>query len=175
MPFILRKIRKARWYKDAHPWLKTGELQADALRDLKTDENVLSVWQILDDKSNLERVVTALATTADNICNLDFALLNIEVLSRLGIEAKTTPGTSRDASANRWHLELTELSANKVLGLAHALSELGERERVPEPRVLELITKSVIAGDIEKTGLRFKERDMTRIEGLRATMESSSS
>lgn len=173
MPFVLRKISRSKWYKQGHPWLKSGELQADALTDLRTKDNSLSVWQIFDDKSNLDRVVTALATTVNRIANLDFALFNIEILGSLGIAANPTPGKSPDPVVNGWHLDLAELSANKVLVLAHAVSEHGVTNRVLEKRVLELITKSVIAGNIERKGLPFVPEDLARIEQLRTTMKSS--
>ncbi len=45
MPLFLRKIRKAKWYKiNGAAWLPAGEFQADALSDLGTKDNTLSVW-----------------------------------------------------------------------------------------------------------------------------------
>ena len=60
MPCILRQIRKAKWYKHPNvPWLNEGELQADALADLITKDNTLSVW-MLEDETFVERAATAL-------------------------------------------------------------------------------------------------------------------
>ena len=68
MSFFLRKIRKAKWYKDEKDtWLADGELQADSLVDLKTDDNALSVWYIEHDKSNLKRVIAALGANTKKI------------------------------------------------------------------------------------------------------------
>lgn len=63
MPLILRKIEKGRWNSDpqAVPWLPPGEVQAQALLDLAPKDNGLSVWLIEEDRSNLDRVVAALA------------------------------------------------------------------------------------------------------------------
>ena len=174
MPFVLRKIHKPRWYKnDIHPWLQAGELQASALVDLKTEANALSVWHIPDDRSNLDRVVTALAANGDNIAKLDFALLDIAVLSRLGFTTRSSPGGTCDVSANnQWHLDVVELSANRLLKLADALSEFAERGRVLEPRIVELIAMSLKAGHIEQACLKFKEPDRIRIAQCRAETES---
>jgi hypothetical protein len=72
MPFILRTIRKDRWYRiEDVPWLEEGDIHADPLADLNTKANELSVWLIEDDRSNLNRVVSALAATRTHISNLD--------------------------------------------------------------------------------------------------------
>lgn len=54
MAFLLRKIRKNRWYKEQIEWLPDGELQADPLSDLGTKSNELSVYHVVIDESNLE-------------------------------------------------------------------------------------------------------------------------
>lgn len=67
MARILRKIRKNRWYKTEEiSWLPDNELQADALDDLRTKYNELSVYRIDENESNLDRVIAALATNTDN-------------------------------------------------------------------------------------------------------------
>ena len=58
-----------RWLRP--DWLAGDEVQADALVDLSTKDNELSVWLIENDKSNLEHVVTALAANCNTISNLD--------------------------------------------------------------------------------------------------------
>jgi hypothetical protein len=61
VPFIFRSIRKAKWDRHAGvPWLDEGELQADALTDLKTNNNTLSVY-VLENETFIERTATALA------------------------------------------------------------------------------------------------------------------
>ena len=82
MPFVLRKIRKSKWWKHPGvPWLAHSDLQADALGDLQTSSNQLSVYHIEDDKSNLEQIVTALAASRDTIANLDYALLDLQIVT----------------------------------------------------------------------------------------------
>lgn len=95
MPLVLRKIRKSKWYKTERvSWLEEGQLQADALADLKTTNNELSVWHIEDDKSNLEEVVAALAANCDDVSNLDYALFDQQLLSEIDIRIKATKGGS---------------------------------------------------------------------------------
>jgi hypothetical protein len=45
---VLRKIRKSKWYKSGSvPWLEEGDLRADALSDLATKGNKLSVYWLM--------------------------------------------------------------------------------------------------------------------------------
>ncbi len=89
MGLVLRKIKKAKWYKhEAIPWLKEGELQADALADLKTTDNNLSFWIVEDDRSNLDRIITALAANCQYVTNIDFVLLKQSVFDKLKIRYK---------------------------------------------------------------------------------------
>ena len=159
VPFILRKIRKSKWYKHEDvPWLAEDELQADALGDLQTSNNELSVWRVEDDKSNLERIVTALAANVDHVSNFDYALLDMELLSKLSIQTKDSKGDTPDERANvAWHLDLMELSARKLMELAKAIMAKGEKGRVPKKKLAQLIEQGVNAEQIKlKQGIRAK-------------------
>ena len=155
MPFLLRKIRKNRWYKpDPASWLGLNDLPADPLADLCTSQNTLSVWEIDDAQTNLELVVTALAATCDNLSNLDYALFNRDLVLSLNIEAKPVSGNSPFVDANRWHRDLVELSASKLVGLAKAIYSEAVKNRLPESKIRELIKAAVDARRIDATELK---------------------
>ena len=98
MPLLARMVRKPKWYKNQNvPWLPKDKLQADSLVDLKTENNSLSVYHIKDDLSNLEQVITAHATTRQDISNLDYILFNPELLPKLNIAIKHTKGKTKSA------------------------------------------------------------------------------
>jgi len=154
VPFVLRKIRKAKWYKHRGvPWLAQGDLQADALGDLQTSNNELSVYYIESNKSNLERVVTALAANRDFISNLDYALLDLEVLSELGIKTERRAGETPDAQVNTWHIDLVELSAHKLMDLADAIYKHADKRRLQKKKLIQLIVKAVTSKCIDGTRL----------------------
>ena len=158
MPFILRKIVQRRWYND-EPWLAEGAFKSSALMDLRVDDNKLSVWHIEDDKSNLMRVITALAATGDKIQNFDYALLDKKALSELNVRFEYTKGGTPDEQVNnRWHLDLIELSALKLFNLAQAIFISAERDRIPEKQVRQLIVNGVVSGQIDKEKLVEKMR-----------------
>lgn len=160
MPLILRKIKKAKWYRNIDvPWLKPGELQADALADLKTTGNRLSVWLIQDDKSNLERVIAALASTCDVPTNIDFVLMDQSELQRLGIKWENTKGDSHDEQINHTHhLDLLELTATKLYDFANQIQVIGIKERYLEKTVMRLLIGAIRAGLIPQSKLKDRLR-----------------
>jgi hypothetical protein len=156
VPFVLRQIRRSKWYK--HPdvqWLEEGELQADALGDLETTHNELSVWHIQDDKSNLGRVVAALAigNGSRNLANVDYALVDLQTVLDLDIQLVTTQGETLDAEVNSWHRDLVEMTASKLMGLASAIQTNGEKERLSPKKVASLVNSSVEEGYIDRSKL----------------------
>jgi hypothetical protein len=115
----MRGIRRARWYKqEIQPWLQKDEIPADPLGDLKTTGNGLSVYLIDDEKSNLGRVVCALAATRDRIQHFDYLLFDWDILLSTGITVKRSEGKTPDCAVNELHCDLAELSGQKLLALA---------------------------------------------------------
>ena len=148
MPLLLRKISKPRWQKLA--WLEEGKAQADALRDLETKENKLSVWHVEDDKSNLRGVVTAIAATRDVASNFDYALFDQRLLTKLRVRIEKTVGDTYHKEANAsWHRDIVELSAEKNAELANLIMEHGTRDRIGEIKVISLVKQAVTSGVID--------------------------
>ncbi|MCK4296647.1 MAG: hypothetical protein KAX28_08360 [Candidatus Marinimicrobia bacterium] len=159
MPLLLRKIRKSKWY--LLPWLSKGDLQADSIVDLSTKNNELSVWFIKDDKSNLERIITALAARCDYLSNFDYALFNPKILEEKNIKKRRSKGSSADDEANElWHLNLYELSALKILSLAQHIFNDGKIKRIQEKQIGKYINKGLQEGKIKpevlKDGIKSK-------------------
>jgi hypothetical protein len=116
VPLILRKIRKNKWCNtESLSWLQEGEIQADAFNDVATKSNTLSVWEVADDKSDLEQVIIALASSCDNLSNLDYAVINSDLLKDIGIQSIATEGNTIYSKANPLHRDLVDLTASKLL------------------------------------------------------------
>ena len=145
MPLLLRTIRKSKWYgHEGVPWLPDGELQADALDDLKTTNNILSVWVVDDDRENLEQVVIAQAACRDSFAHVDYALFDQQILSELGIKFEPSPGETPDEEANsNWHIDLTELTASQRFKLATTIMAEADRKRFPKKDIEEQIIEAV--------------------------------
>jgi hypothetical protein len=154
VPLLLRTIRKSRWNKDNFPWLTQDDIQADLLIDLVTSNNTLSVWLIQDDKSNLNEVITALASNRDTISNLDYAIFDISLLESINIKLEVKEGNTLYDKANRWHRDLIELTVNKIVKLAESMLKNSSIERVSEKKILNLIKGAVDNGQIDKEKLK---------------------
>lgn len=152
MPFLLRVIRKARWLASPDiPWLARGSLQADAIVDLKTSDNELSVWHIENDKSNLDQVVTAVASNRDQPSNLDYALLDASFLSKLGVTLEEAKGdTPVDRANSDWHRNMVKLTARKLVEFAELVAQHAAKERISEKRIRSLIQKAITVGAVDR-------------------------
>ena len=155
MPLLLRKIRKHRWYGKEEVWLPDGKAQADALSDLATTDNKLSVWHIEDDKSNLNQVVAAVSCTRDHAANFDYALFDQTLLAQIPASIENTTGhTFHEEAGDCWHRHIVELSAEKTAQLANTIMQCGTKARVSEARVIELIKQAVASGAIDAHKLK---------------------
>ena len=114
----MRHVRKAKWYRHGGvPWLLPSELQADALGDVATQDNTLSVWYVDDAATNLDHVLTAIASTRSVPSNLDYVLLDESIITRLGIEVVANPAATPFPPGNGWHRNLVHLTRGKLLDL----------------------------------------------------------
>ena len=160
MPLLLRKIRKSKWYNDGRlSWLPKGSLEADALADLKTTGNILSLWQIEDDRSNLNQVVAAIAANSGDVSNVDCAIFDEKLMSEISIKVEQTRGESCYEEAVHWHRDLIELSAENVMDLAKTILERAEIKRFSEKYVLGLISEAVATGNINPQKLQLKVQE----------------
>ncbi len=146
MTLILRRVTKPRWLKDDENllWLARDEPQADALKDLGTRGNKLSVWLVADDKTNLNDVVVALISTGGLVSHFDYVLVEYNVLEKLGVRIENAEGETPYEQANKWHTNLSELSAVKLLQLAREVQSGN-----PPARILEQVTKQLLINAIK--------------------------
>lgn len=144
MPLLLRTVRENRWHKsEASQWLEAGDVPADPLGDLATSENRLSVWEVAVDRSNLERIVRALAVTRQKIADMGYVLFDSDLLANAGIDTLEESGTTPDEGANPWHRDLIELSGNKLVTLTKLILENGESGTVLKKRLEQLVEEGV--------------------------------
>ncbi|MSQ46810.1 MAG: hypothetical protein EXR78_00240 [Deltaproteobacteria bacterium] len=109
------------------------QIRNGPLEDFVPENSTLSVWYIEDDRSNLEQVVIALASTRDFFSNFDYALVDEALLTTLSIKVEQTVGDTPDQEANTcWHRDLVELSDPKLIALIRTIAEKGETARIPE-------------------------------------------
>lgn len=70
-----RKINDNAWFYGPY-------LDSDAVSELGTSEHTLSVWQLPDDKHNLDDIALALALTRDKVDEMYIVFLDIEDIKK---------------------------------------------------------------------------------------------
>jgi hypothetical protein len=144
MPLLLRNVRENRWHKsEATSWLERGDIPADPLGDLATKENRLSVWEVAGDRSNLERIVRALAISRDKIADMGYVLFDSDLLTAAGIDTTVEIGATPDTGANSWHRDLIDLSGNKLVTLTMLILQNGESGTVLKKRLEQLVEEGI--------------------------------
>jgi hypothetical protein len=172
----LRKIRKNRWYNDPTlSWLLANEPQADALGDLGTKNNELSVFYIDGTESSLDRVVAALAAACDKPTLIDFAIIKQEVLPEIEIAVNHTNGDLPDDIVNEWHHDLSELSASKLIALAKAIKTNAKIDRKPEKRVTVLVAEGLMNGRIDRSRIKWDKKHLDELDQIIASRTENDS
>ena len=140
MPRFLRVTQRGRWeVYPVVPWLRPGELQAGVFLDLRTDQNVLSVYRADSDEDAL-KIGVAIAATRRGFDNLDYAIIEESELTAIGIIPAETEGGTPISEVNRLHCDLNLLTMDNLIQLAHAVSR-GERVRIRR-RLMERMLRS---------------------------------
>ena len=123
--------------------MEQGDIPADVLGDLRSNDNELSVWMVEIDRSNLDSVLVAVASSRVRLDKLDYALFDEQVLPKLAIKCVKSEGSTPHVLANgAMHRDLTELTAQKVVSLAQAMMPL-ESLRVPEKRIKLMLMAAI--------------------------------
>ena len=167
MSLVLRKLdRRAAFHRI--PGVEAGTVQADALSDLKTQGNTLSVWLIDEDRTNLNRIVAALAAGRHRLDKLDYALIDRRRLELLDIQIISKKGNSFDVQANTlWHQDLTELTGNNLLELAVVMQAKAEFIRASKKDVGALIATSINDGFIDSHQINEKfKKSLPGLSGI---------
>lgn len=141
----LRVVRKARWDPAVAESGVCYEWQADALGDLRTTRNVLSVFQA-DNERMVHDVVTGLAAGRKNISHVDYAIIESESISCLGIRQPVrSDGQTLYRPANEIHYDVVELTAVDLVALMK-LIKVDDVVRIPQRQVKGLLLVAVENG-----------------------------
>lgn len=158
MAKFLRKVETKRHWDhkgEFSKYIPAGEASADCLGDLKTSSEALSVWELDDEKTNLNRILAAIASTREHLQKIDYLIVDAAHVTNLGLKIQPKPGQTRDAGANNaWHRDLIHLSASDLSRLANVLFEHAQRRREMEVKLIALLKHSVDEGHVDRAALR---------------------
>lgn len=149
-----RMIEHRRWVDD-DDWLKPGDAPADGLRDLRTDNNSLSIFLFPIDDIEVwrDRVAIAMATNRQRIDTIDYAWFELSEIEALGIALVRSQAVTGDQAVNEQHADLTRLSAIRLADLAGVVKravDAANTERLAKRLVKAGIESAVREGRITK-------------------------
>jgi hypothetical protein len=149
MSKLLRKVKQNRWLKtEAQPLLDIGDAPADPLGDLSTSGNKLSVYRIDEDRSNIERIARALALGGQRLDNVGYVLFDSSLLEKESIGQEPIDGTTVDSTVNKCHVDLTNLTGNKLVKLARHILLNGESDTILKKRIVELVEEGLVSKEL---------------------------
>ena len=151
----MRVTRQARWmiYPDL-AWLPPGEIQGDALQDIETSDNKVSVFRV-ENEDDAQQVVFALAANREFLSNLDYAVFDDSNLMAAGIVIRQKDGQTPHNEANKLHYDLSELTARRLVLLAQAVAS-GEHSRVPKKDIKVGLQQALRSGTIDEDKMKPK-------------------
>lgn len=150
MAKLLRRVKKHHlWFKGpAAPLLEMGDVPADPLSDLNTSQNKLSVFQVEEGQVDVDRIARALAVGFQHLDNLGYVLFDSSLLAQASIEFDRTDGNTVDPVVNKCHLDLINLSGNKLTKLAHLILSEGESDTILKKRIEELVREGISSKEL---------------------------
>ncbi len=163
MALLLREVKLENWLAATHT--PDDPLPADPLSDLNTKENALSVWELPDDRSNLEDVVTAIAAKR-HIREIDVALIEESLISGLGIEILETEGKTPLLEVRPMHRNLAELEAQDLVRIADVMRKTLVIEQFSVDQVENLIVGTIQSGRLRSSDLQRGAREHLERKGL---------
>jgi hypothetical protein len=152
MPLFVRNVRQNRWLKNiAEPYLLQDDVPADVMGDIQTSNSTLSVYEIDDAETNLERAVRAVAAGKDNIAATGYVVFSPDLLGECGIRIEHVPGRSCDSHFNQWHRNLIVPSGLKLVALARAILRHGRSGQILKSRLTALMEEGIRDRELPET------------------------
>lgn len=169
MPTLLRVLpnRKLGWgWEDALPWLEHDDIPADPLGQITTYKNTLSVFEVNDDPSRIERVAVALAAGKQKLDDVEYIVFDQSILDEVGIVLDNKLGKTCDPEVNDWHRDMKEVSANKLVSFAKKAVPALKPNWVLAKKIRQLLVAACRERKIElaKLGLSSEEKAKLKVE-----------
>ena len=121
MARFMRVVRQGRWSRPTWISLNATEWQADALGDLQTSKNELSLF-LVDTQEATNHVVAGLAANRQNVANVDYAIIDDTLLSTLNLRTIQKDAETPHFIANQLHYNIENLTAKGIFKIMQSIS-----------------------------------------------------
>jgi len=156
--YFIKFTRKRAWDILTQDWLKEGDVQCDPITDLRSNDGKLSIWEIMDDSSNLDFVILALACSRNKFEEVDYGLFDPSIVEGLGIPIEKSLGKTPVSKANIYHRDLVKLTVTMLARLVNQMFFNIDKDRRLDVEVKKLVLEAWERDvDPSKTTKEFKQ------------------
>ena len=125
MSYLIRMVDPMKAWSQTLEEIGNGQLiYADAISDLKTNDNTLSTWHVENcSDSEINKVVIALSSTFRSLDSMRIVYIDYSNITEQGFNIKKTLGDSKIESYNNMHRDIAELNAGMLQKFAVVVLE----------------------------------------------------
>jgi hypothetical protein len=128
MRHYVRKITLSKWPKQSDVQaLDIHQLRADAIADVRTFNDSLSIWSVASDsESNINEAVLALATASgqSSFDKMDVAIFSADDLSQRGLLLENADGDTAVMELRKTHQNIVGLTYDSLTIVMNLISEI---------------------------------------------------
>lgn len=157
MPFFLRAINRENW-PEPEDNATAHDLDADALNDLKTQDNTLSVWYA-ESEADLRSAIVAYLGSMDKWVELEvveFIAIDTQEIENVGIKYNQEPNFTYIKGYEEKHRDLAELKYDSIEKLADIVIKSineGNEYLLDQGEIKELFAEVVQAGKLTSSAI----------------------
>lgn len=137
-------------------WIKyANDFPAQGLsKNFKTTNNVLSLFIVKNDLSNLNRVLAAIASTRKYTAHIDYTLIPVKEINHRRFNIIQTTGQTPDSVVNtEYHRDFIEITGFQLARFAKIILDNDNFGRKREQPIIELIIQNIGDGKLDKNKL----------------------
>ncbi|PIB31277.1 hypothetical protein BFP78_12295 [Gaetbulibacter sp. 5U11] len=116
MPYLVRRISRAKWDNEEFNYLENNNPPADAITScLRTFNNELSTW-LIDNLEDLNQAILCLVTGSkqENINTIQLIYFDIEEVEKRGLVLEKTPGDTVIEELKDSHFDIKDLNYDSL-------------------------------------------------------------
>lgn len=147
MPYLVRRISRAKWDNDDYDFLSDDNAPADAITScLRTFENELSTWKI-NDLEELDKAILCIITgrNQENINSLQIIYFEVNEIFNRGLTLENTLGDTVISEYKNLHFDIRQLTYNGLGIIKDLVLDCLRNERcrtITKKSLKELLIKS---------------------------------
>lgn len=169
MAYLLRIVSGPHWEQSRDSLAQAQVVSDRVLRDLSPTNDRISVWEIDDDRSNLPRVIAALAANREELKRLDYVLADAASLPALGFDVEPSHGDTADDEVNRcWHRDIVVGDRTGLERVARCLLESDSPRHFSREEIARAILKSESASSLPRDRWKLKGKHVAAVDRLGA-------